>query len=193
METLLVTGGIGSGKSAVTALLSAKGFPVFDCDAAAKTRYDRDPALVEALEQDLGQSLRGADGRLDRRRLAARIFSDAAALAAVEARVHPAVLAEFRAWRALQHAPAVVMESAIALSKPLFDGEYDRVLLVEAPEEVRIARIMARDGVSREAALARMSVQAFDLSKVDFILGNDGSLADLSRRLDRLSGYLFSE
>ena len=193
MKTLAVTGGIGSGKSAVTACLSEKGFPCYDCDAAAKAVYARQPAVVDALERALGISLRDEDGRIDRARLSARIFSDPEALGTVEAIVHPAVLADFLAWRERQDKPWTVLESAIILSKPLFDGVYDRVLLVEAPEELRIKRAAARDAAQEAAVRARISTQSFDLSKVDFILCNDGTLPDLSRRIDRLLPYLFSE
>lgn len=193
MKTLVITGGIGSGKSAAAACLSSLGFPVYDCDAAAKTIYDRDPAVVDALEERLGMHLRGADGRLDRARLSGRIFSDPAALAAVEAVVHPAVLEDFRSWRALQHAPVVVIESAIILSRPLFDGEYDKVILIEAAEDVRIARAAQRDGVSEDAIRGRAAAQSFDLSKVDMVIRNDGSLEDLCARIRRALPYLFAE
>ena len=193
METLVVTGGIGSGKSAVTACLAGKGFPVYDCDAAAKTVYDRVPGVVEALERRLGLPLRGADGRLDRARLAGRIFSDPEALAAVESVVHPAVLDDFLAWRARQDAPVVVLESAIILSKPLFDGCYDKVILVEAPEQLRIARAARRDGVPEDAVRARIAAQSFDLSKVDMVIWNEGSLEELQARVDRALPYLFAE
>ena len=193
MKTLVVTGGIGSGKSAAAAYLSQLGFPVYDCDASAKTVYERIPGVLEALEQRLGMSLRDADGRLDRARLAGRIFSDPAARAAVESVVHPAVLEDFRSWRALQHAPVVVIESAIILAKPLFDGEYDKVILIEAPEDVRVARAARRDGVSEDAIRARLAAQSFDLSKVDMVVRNEGSLEDLHARLDRALPYLFAE
>ena len=193
MKTLVITGGIGSGKSAAAAHLSRRGFPVYDSDASAKTLYERCPEVVDALEERLGMSLRDAEGRLDRARLAGRIFSDPAARAAVESVVHPAVLEDFRSWRSLQHAPIVVIESAIILSKPLFDGEYDKVILIEAPEDVRVARAAQRDGVPEETVRARIAAQSFDLSKVDMVIRNDGSLDELGARLDRALPYLFGE
>ena len=193
MKTLAVTGGIGSGKSAVTACLSGKGFPVYDCDAAAKSLYDRRPGIVDTLERLLATPLRDPSGRLDRSRLAGLIFSDPEARLRVESVVHPAVLEDFLGWRARQDAPLVAFESAIVLSLPLFDGVYDKVMLVEAPDDVRLARAMRRDGATEEAVRARMAAQSFDLSKVDLVLNNDGTPEVLRARLERALPYLFPE
>ena len=76
MKTVILTGGMGSGKSAVAALLKARGVPVYDSDSRTKSLYDRDPALVGRLETVLGTGLRAVDGRLDRAKLASLIFSD---------------------------------------------------------------------------------------------------------------------
>ena len=98
MKTVILTGGIGSGKSAVCACLRARGVPVYDSDSRTKSLYDRDPALVGRLESVLGTGLRTAEGRLDRRRLAEVIFSDPDRRAAVEAGGPPAAPAGFRRW-----------------------------------------------------------------------------------------------
>ena len=193
MKTVAVTGGIGSGKSAVTAFLSSRGIPVYDSDSRTKLLYDTDPALVPELEALFGVPLREEDGRLDRKKLSSIIFSDPGALAALEAVVHPLVRSDFLSWRERQESPLVVIESAIILSKPLFDGEYDKVILIEAPEDVRVARAAQRDGVPEETVRARIAAQSFDLSKVDMVIRNDGSLDELGARLDRALPYLFAE
>lgn len=185
MKTLLVTGGIGSGKSAVCAFLRERGIPVYDSDAAVLRLYDEDPALLPSLERLFAVPLRTPDGRLDRKKLAALIFSDAARLRALESVVHPAVLRDFTAWRDRHAAaPFVVMESAIALEKPLFNGVYDAVLLVTAPESVRLERACRRDGSDPEAVLSRMRTQHFDLSRADAVVNNDLDLSALRRRTD---------
>ena len=200
MKTVVLTGGMGSGKTAVCAVLKARGVPVYDSDARTKSLYDRDPALVDRLESALGVPLRDASGRLDRRKLATLIFSDPARKALVEGIVHPAVLEDFFRWKRW-HRPAgwtygpvpfVVLESAIILSCPVFDGVGDRTVLVDAPEAVRVARSVARDGSSPEEALARIRRQSFDLSRVDAILRNDGSLAALPAEVDRVFLNLFT-
>lgn len=199
MKTVILTGGIGSGKSAVCACLRARGVPVYDSDSRTKSLYDRDPALVGRLEAVLDVGLRTADGRLDRRRLAGLIFSDPTRKAAVEAVVHPAVLADFRRWKRWQRpkgwtygpVPFVVLESAIILSCPVFDGIGDRTVLVDADEEVRLRRAVARDGSDPEDVLRRIRQQHFDLSRVDAVLRNDASLEALSDETDRVFLNLF--
>ena len=199
MKTVILTGGMGSGKTAVSALLKARGVPVYDSDSRTKTLYDRDPALVSRLERVLDTGLRTPEGRLDRAKLAALIFSDPARKASVEAVVHPAVLEDFRRWKRWQRpkgwtygpVPFVVLESAIILSCPVFDGVGDRTVLVDASEEVRLARAVARDGSAPEAVLRRIRQQRFDLSRVDAVISNDGSLEDLAAAADRVFLNLF--
>ena len=200
MKTVILTGGMGSGKSAVARYLSSRSVPVYDSDARTKSLYDRDPSLVPLLEKELDLSLRDASGRLDRKRLAARIFTDPVAKARLEALVYPAVLADFRRWKRW-HRPAgwtygpvpfVVLESAVILSHPLFDALGDRVVLVDAPEEVRLERCLLRDGSTPEAALRRIRSQSFDRSRVDAILDNSGPAEEIPVRSDRVFLNLFT-
>lgn len=174
---LLCTGGIGSGKSFVVRILQEMGLPAYDCDARAKALYDEDPQLLQEVASVAGASVIGEDGRLDRKALAGRIFADEALRREVEARVHPAVTRDFRAWLSRQEAPMVVLESAILLENPAFDALYDRVLVVTAPEALRVERVMARDGLSREAVLQRMQSQWSDerrMAHADWVVCNDG-------------------
>ena len=199
MKTVILTGGMGSGKSAVCACLKARGVPVYDSDARTKSLYDRDPALVDRMEAVLSTDLRRPEGGLDRRKLAALIFSDPARREQVEAVVYPAVLADFRRWKRWQRprgwtygpVPFVVLESAVILSKPVFDGLGDKVVLVDAEESVRVARAVARDGSDPETALLRIREQSFDRSRVDAVLLNDGSLEALPARVDQVFLNLF--
>ena len=188
MKTVILTGGMGSGKSAVARYLRAQGVPVYDSDSRTKTLYDRNPSLLPRLEEELGQVLRNASGRLDRRKLALLIFSDPAAKAKLEAIVYPAVLADFRRWKRW-HRPAgwsygpvpfVVLESAVILS------------LVDAPEEIRLERSVLRDGSTPEEALRRIRSQSFDLSRVDAVLDNSGPESDIPACVDRVFLNLFT-
>ena len=185
MKTILLTGPIGSGKSAVSALLLERGIPVYDSDARTKQLYNRRPALVRRLEQALGMSLRTGDGKLDRARLAARIFADASARERLEAIVYPAVLQDFRRWRdRQQEAPFVVLESAVALAKPLFDGVWDVAVLVKAPEALRMQRVMARDGLDETAVRARMAAQQIPWDRAQVVLENDGTPEALAQAVE---------
>ena len=175
-QVVLCTGGIGSGKSFVVRALRELGVPAYDCDQAAKTLYDRDPELLAAVVRLTDPGVLDASGRLDRATLAERIFRDGDLLRQVEALVHPAVLRDFAAWRAAQPEPVVVLESAILLEKPVPSGTYDYVLVVTAPEDVRVARVVARDGLAEVQVRRRMAAQWSDAQRVacaDFVLEND--------------------
>ena len=187
MNTVIVTGLIGSGKSAVCALLRERGIPVYDSDARTKELYERKPGLVECLERALGLPLKGADGRLDRKALAGRIFSDTAARETLEAIVYPEVLADFKDWRDRQQgAPFVVLESAVILSKPVFDGVAQAVVLVTAREDVRLRRVMGRDTLPEAAVRARMAAQEIPEGKVSAFIANDGSPEELEKAVDEV-------
>lgn len=179
LNVLACTGGIGSGKSYVAAMLAAMGFPVFDSDRRAKLLYDASPDLLQKLAGVLGPQIL-KEGVLQREVMAAKIFSDRDLLLQVEQIVHPAVLEDFEKWcgevtvASGSTAPAfVVFESAIILEKPLVRGVADKVLVVSAPLELRLNRVMARDGHSRERVLERISLQWGDPERealADFII-----------------------
>lgn len=155
-----VTGGIGSGKSTVCRLFAERGIAVYDSDSQAKRLMEESDTLRAALVGAFGEECY-ADGRLNRRYLAARVFGDAAALARLNALVHPAVREDFRAWAERQSGPYVILESAI-LFEAGFENEVDTTLAVLAPAEERIKRCMERDGASREEVLRRMANQTDD-------------------------------
>ena len=164
MEVLAVTGGIGSGKSYIVHIFNAIGIPSYDADAEAKSLYYKRPEILQRVAQVAGSDI-VSGGVLQKQVLASRIFSDPSMLEAVEGIVHPAVLDDFNQWKAQREnegAELVLLESAIVLEKPAFIGSYDKVLAVVAPLELRIQRVMRRDGCTRDAALARIGSQASD-------------------------------
>ena len=156
--TVLITGGIGSGKSAVSSILESEGIPVYDSDSRTKALYDSDLRLRENLESLLGVSLMTAEGKFDRKLFASMIFANADLLREVENVVHPAVLEDFEQWRetALTRTGIVCMESAIALE-----------------------RACRRDEADPEAIMARIRQQEIDFSKADYIIENNDSLSSL--------------
>ncbi len=155
-----VTGGIGSGKSTVCRLFAERGIAVYDSDSQAKRLMEESDTLRAALVGAFGTECY-AEGRLNRRYLAGRVFGDAEALARLNALVHPAVREDFRMWAERQSGPYVILESAI-LFEAGFENEVDTTLAVLAPAEERIKRCMERDGASREEVLRRMASQADD-------------------------------
>jgi dephospho-CoA kinase len=101
--------------------------------------------------------------------------------------VYPLVLQDFIRWREKQAgAPFVVLESAVILSKPFFDGLGDVVVLVTAPEEVRLRRVMARDKVGEDQVRRRMAAQFIPMERVRLVLENDGSPESLSAAVERM-------
>lgn len=194
MRTLVVTGGIGSGKSTVCRYLALKGIPVYDSDSRARNLYE-DKTFVSRLEQALGCTVTGVDGRVDTAKLSSVIFSDPLRLNILESIVHPAVKEDFIRWRLSfpeGSVPFVILESAIILEKPLFKDIADKVLLVDAPLQTRLERACSRDGVSRDRILERMKGQKLlnDLSegktdpRVDFIIRNTAGPASLFAQAD---------
>lgn len=195
MRTVIVTGGIGSGKSAVCAHLAGKGIPVYDSDSRAKALYEERPALLETLEKAWGVPLRESGGRLDRSRLAALIFSDPARRTELENLLYPALREDFEAWReGFPEAPYVVFESAVVLSKPAFNGLADKVVLVEAPRALRLQRVLGRDGGLPDSVRARMAAQHLpSRRKADAVIRNEGSLEDLFHQSDAVFAHLFDK
>ncbi|MBQ0150654.1 MAG: dephospho-CoA kinase [Bacteroidales bacterium] len=185
MLTLVVTGGIGSGKSEVCHYLETKGIPVYDSDSRAKSLYDSDRELVERISAALGCRISDDSGKVDRKALASVIFSDSRRLEALESVVHPRVLEDFIAWRdAHSGADIVVMESAIFLQKPLFHPYVDKVVLVDAPIEMRVMRACRRDNADEQKIRARMAAQTFDTAAADYLIINDSGLDVLHERTD---------
>jgi dephospho-CoA kinase len=168
-----ITGGIGSGKSYVCKLLAQRGIEVYDCDAAAKRIIRTDSGIREQLFRLIG-SLEKAD--ISRFLLASETHAKA-----IDAIVHPAVFRDFEESGMLWMESAILFESGI-------NRLVDRVVVVTAPLEVRIQRVMQRDGISREQALAWMNRQ-WSQDEVcrlaDYEIVNDG-IADLDRQIDTL-------
>lgn len=168
-----VTGGIGSGKSYVSNLLSQRfGIPVYDCDAEAKRLTVTDEEIRGKLIQLVGPQVYNGE-KLVRQRLAEYLFANSEHAGQVNAIIHPAVLRDFKLWADRQHKPIVALESAI-LYESGFNKFVDYVLFVDAPKEVRLDRAMQRDTVSAEKIKARMQMQYPELHRklADFILDN---------------------
>jgi len=188
MKTLVITGGIGSGKSEVCNYLESKGIPVYNSDVRTKALYAENPAIVYDIQETLAETIIGPDNRLDTKKLGNIVFADKNKLTALENIVHPYVFEDFIRWRNdhFDVAPFLIMESAILLEKPLFRSLCDKVLLVDAPQDIRLARAMQRDGASRDAILIRMQAQHFDYNKVDAVVINDYDLNTLYKRVDKI-------
>lgn len=195
VKTLGCTGGIGSGKSYVSRIFARMGYPVYFSDDRAKLLYDTDPLLLQQMVKLLGEDIL-VEGKLDRKIVAGKIFGNAELLGEVEKLVHPAVLRDFYSWKeqvckALAQqgrCPSFVLfESAILLEKPLVKGCADKVVNVEAPYDLRIERVIARDGVTKEQVEARIAAQWSDVQRdalADFIIFADSRRALLPQIME---------
>ncbi|WP_396209717.1 dephospho-CoA kinase [Flavobacterium sp.] len=169
-----LTGGIGSGKSTVAHYIASKGIPVYVADEAAKSLMEQ-PEVVAQIKAIFSQNVIAADGKLDRETIAKLVFSDPDLLHKLNAIVHPLVKAHFLGWmQQYKSEPFVVKEVAI-LFETGGNAACDKVILVTAPEAIRIQRAMLRDNVSEEAVLNRMKNQLSDAEKSkksDFVISN---------------------
>ena len=162
MKTIGLTGGIGSGKTTVSKIFAEMGVPIFCCDDVARRIQDSDPRAIAGMKNLFGDDIYSADGILDRRRVASIVFSDPAQLAQLNSLIHPLVREAFANFAA-DHAsrPLVLMESAILVQSGFYKTA-DFCVLVTAPLDTRIARVMQRDHATREQVLARIQNQLPD-------------------------------
>lgn len=188
-----LTGGIGVGKTTVARLLAGHGAIVVDCDGLGRRVVEPGGRAYEAVLAHFGDHLRMADGTIDRPGLAAIVFNSPAALAQLNAVTHPAIDAEIAA--AIKAAPTgaiVVLDMAVLVESNLGEGQYDIVLVVGAPVEVRLDRLEGR-GLPREQARARMASQATDeqrRAKGDLFVTNADSEAELAVAVEAVWGDL---
>lgn len=179
MKVLGCTGGIGSGKTYVANIFGKMGVPVYCSDRMAKELYDRDTSLKNGLAELLGEDIL-ENGRIRRGIMAGKIFSSAQLLQKTEELVHPAVMRDFREWKEAQRGRCdsefVIMESALILQKPLVRSAVDKVLVICAPLELRIKRVIKRDNAAREDVLKRMRAQMSEekmIAMADFTIFAD--------------------
>ncbi|MBQ6939781.1 MAG: dephospho-CoA kinase [Alistipes sp.] len=155
-----LTGGIGSGKSTVCAMLRERGVAVYSSDERAKELMNSDSTIKERIIARFGAES-FEDGVLNRAYLAQRVFASEEELAALNAIVHPRVMEDFEAWAESAEGEYVLLESAI-LFESGFDSKVDMVVAIMAPEDLRIERAMQRDGVTKEQVVERMRRQLSD-------------------------------
>jgi len=179
-----LTGNIACGKSAVEALLRERGIPVIDADQVARDVVAPGQPTLEAIAARFGRELLQADGSLDRAALGAIVFADEAARRDLEALTHPPIIAEtlrrVASLAAVGHELAVV-SAALMVESGSYAG-YAGLLVVTCDQQIQLQRLMNRDRLSREDALARVDSQLGQQEKAsyaDAVVDNSGSLADL--------------
>ncbi len=194
-----ITGGIGSGKSAVSDLLRHKDVPVLDADDIARALTTTLPAIRQALIDRFGKKVFTAAGELDKEHLRELVFSDPKTREEVNAIIHPHVLEfirkEVRRLFAEEGHTLIGVEAALIFEADM-DQMLNKVVAVDAPVDLRIERIAGRDGLSMEEISMRISSQmphAEKVSRADFVVDNSGDLESLAGQAELLLRWLGTE
>jgi dephospho-CoA kinase len=169
-----LTGGIGSGKTTVAKVFEALGIPVYYSDEAAKRLMHTNEEIKAAITRHFGEASY-SDGKLDRKYLAAQVFGNEEKLNLLNSITHPATIADAAAWIGQQSSPYIIKEAALLFESGSWEG-LDRIIGVSAPEELRVARVMERDGVSKVEVMRRIQGQLNEEEKInrcDFVIIND--------------------
>lgn len=198
MITVGITGRSGCGKSTVTACFAARGVPVADADQISRQVLQPGSPVLAQLAARFGGDILSGEGVLDRRLLADRAFATPEGKADLDAITHPAIVRRIEAARQAAQAagsPLFVIDGAVLVGS-VIDGIWDRLIVVTAPYEVSVARIVARDGIRPEMARRRLDAQlpeAALAARAGIVLANDGTQEQLRRQAGALAARLLAE
>ncbi len=188
-----LTGGIGSGKSTVAALLVERGAELLDADAIVRELQEPGTSVFTAMVALWGDDIVATDGGLDRQAVADRVFGDADELAALNAIVHPAVADEMTRRREALAGTDVTLILDIPLLVESGHEGLGGVIVVDVDPEVAVQRLVTHRGFSADDARGRIARQASRedrLAKADMVVDNSGSLADLEAQVDRVQSWI---
>jgi dephospho-CoA kinase len=188
-----LTGGIASGKSTVSAILRELGAVVIDADQLAREVVARGTTGLTAVVEEFGPGVLTPEGDLDRPALAATVFGDAAARRRLEAIVHPLVRRRIAELEAEAPAGALVVHDIPLLAESGRADSFDAVVVVDAPEESQVARMVCDRGWTEDEARARMAAQstrAARLAMATYVIDNSGTVEELHRQVEELYAKL---
>lgn len=171
-----LTGNIGSGKSTVSKIFRTIGKQIFEADIVAKNLLDSDEVKT-ALVNQFTDNILDLEGNINRKKLAGIIFNDTGSMEFVNKLIHPRVHKKFFEWLSLKDDESYVLYEAAIIIETGYYSELDKTIVVTAPEEVRIERILERDPVTREEVLKRIASQLPEEDKIkhaDYVIINDG-------------------
>lgn len=186
-KTIGITGGIGSGKSIVSKILQLMGYPVYSSDQRAKDIMTEDQSIITGLKSLFGEEAY-TNSNLNRSYIATQIFQNDSKRIAMNNLVHPAVRKDFQDWVKRQKSPILFQESALLFETGNYKS-FDGIILVTAPEKVRMQRIRERDKLTDEQVQARFNAQLSEEEKMkltDYIIYNDGNQLLVPQILDLL-------
>ena len=186
-----LTGGIGSGKSAVARLFAERGITVVDTDAIAHALTAPGGAAMPAIRAEFGDEAADADGALERTAMRAMVFADPSARTRLEAILHPLIRSQSERQLAADpaNAPYAILMVPLLVESGNYRKRVDRVAVVDCSETTQIDRVMRRNGLSRsdtERILEAQATRAERLAAADDVINNDGALAELPAQVERL-------
>lgn len=193
--TVALTGGIGSGKSAVADRFAAQGAGIVDTDLIAHALTAPGGAAMPAISAAFGPGFMAGDGSLDRDRMRAHVFAEPAARRRLEAILHPMIRAEAEARRAVLRTPYAMMVIPLLVESGDPRGRFDRIAVVDCTPETQVRRVMTRSGLSRaavEGILAAQATRAQRLAVADDVIDNEGPLSALDDAVAALHGRYLS-
>jgi dephospho-CoA kinase len=191
-----LTGGIGSGKSTVAELFAKRGVPVIDTDVIARALTAPDSAALIAIQNAFGDAVMREDGSLDRAGLRRRVFADPEARHRLEAILHPRIRQAVVQALTELHAPYALIVIPLLVETGAYAEILDRVLVVDCPEDMQIARVMARNDFTRaevEAILAAQAGRAVRLAAADDVIENTGAPGGLRDRVHALHAQYLTQ
>lgn len=182
-----ITGGIGSGKSTVCTVFQLLDIPVFHADEVAQHILQADEQVIRNIKKHFGEAMYNRENIPERKKIASLVFKDPKKLEMLNSWIHPAVALQFQQWVQEQTAsPYCILEAAI-LFESGFHKNTDKIILVTAPEEIRIQRVMKRDRMSEDEVRSRMRLQWSNEQKIslsDFVIVNDDSSPVIPQVMD---------
>ena len=176
MKPIGITGGIGSGKSTIAKVFMSIGYPVYNSDTRAKELINSNEKLINSIKLSFGDDLYNSQG-LDRKKMASIVFNNPEKLELLNSIIHPTVGKDFEKWIDLQNTSFILKEAAILFETGIYKSLH-KTILVSAPQETRIERVIKRDNTNQEEVLSRMNNQWSEEKKTelaDYVIDNSGN------------------
>lgn len=187
--TVGLTGGIGSGKSLVANMFAERGASIIDTDQIAHSLTGPQGAAMPDILAEFGQQMADSSGAMDRARMRELVFSEPAAKRRLEAILHPMIRDATLAAAADASGSYVMLAIPLLIESGTWKQRVSRVLVIDCPEDVQVARVMARNGLAEEQVRAIMAAQvprAVRLAAADDVIDNGGRIEALAAQVDRL-------
>lgn len=176
MKLIGITGGIGSGKSTIAKVFMSLSYPVYNSDTKAKELINSNEELINSIKLSFGDDLYNSQG-LDRKKMASIVFNNPEKLELLNSIIHPAVGEDFEKWVDSQNTSFILKEAAILFETGIYKSLH-KTILVSAPQETRIERVIKRDNTNQEEVLSRMNNQWSEEKKTelaDYVIDNSGN------------------